>query len=854
MMTIAEALGEIKEKFLSAALNRGVFVVIVGYTMFSPTPMLADYVDANNEGYQSLDYIVATGSQWIVTDIRPSCTDTVKMKFRLSATERQALYCSRTTHYQNTFSAFFYENVVRSDRNEDFHAKGNTHPSLIDDTTLVSDYGTRMFSVNGIEQGVLMGEGDFTPGSVLMLFASHEQGENLSIDIASANVVNRGRYRLYYFELYASGSEIPKHSLMPVRRKSDSVAGLYDTVERKFYGPASNSGDFAPSPSITDVTAQQRYPWNGKVDISYTVTGDIAATVNETGTLPALVVTATDRADCATYTATSVAVSGDTELTEGRHSFIWDMSADGLTFKSTNVVFTVAISCAKIPTYLVIDLSSGAEAENYPVSYMYAPPSGGFNTDEYKTTKLVLRHIAPGTIPTRNVNLTKPYYIGIFEVTQKQYELVMGTRPSYFSNVSCYETRPVERVSYNMIRGSSSGAGWPGSSAVDATSFMGKLRAKTGIDEFDLPTEAQWEYACRAGTTTDFNNGKNLTGNANDANLNEVGRYLYNGGQDDSQECTTSGGTAKVGSYMPNAWGLYDMHGNVLEWCLDLCNEGGSYRVLRGGGWHRQAAACSSAFRPGQSPSSVNSNYGFRIVSAKSNAESEQSSAVLRSGESGTVTIDLTSGIRLVETSERIGYSSAWSVAEGAAADAVAVVEVNGETVISASGSGFVNWMPQSNGVYVLTHKVVSNGVQIGEALTATFERKTPVSVTLDIGGGKIVAVPQAWLDEYPAIVAAAGENNGAALLTTSANGRKVWECYVLGLDPTLATNDFRIVSIELVDGKPKVEWEPKTNRWTGAEIQAVLKGAERLEGPWADVPEGGEAGFRFFKVVVELP
>ena len=72
---------------------------------------------------------------------------------------------------------------------------------------------------------------------------------------------------------------------------------------------------------------------------------------------------------------------------------------------------------------------------------------------------------------------------------------------------------------------------------------------------------------------------------------------------------------------------------------------------------------------------------------------------------------------------------------------------------------------------------------------------------------------------------------------STAANGRTAAECYALGLDPTLATNDFRIVSIEMVDGKPKVEWEPKTNRWTGAEIQAVLKGAERLEGPWAEVP-----------------
>ena len=89
-----------------------------------------------------------------------------------------------------------------------------------------------------------------------------------------------------------------------------------------------------------------------------------------------------------------------------------------------------------------------------------------------------------------------------------------------------------------------------------------------------------------------------------------------------------------------------------------------------------------------------------------------------------------------------------------------------------------------------------------------------------------------------------------------AANGRTAAECYALGLDPTEATNDFRIVSIEFVDGKPKVEWEPKVNRWTGAEIQAVLKGAERLGGEWKAV-EGAtaaeKAAMRFFKVVVEV-
>ena len=124
-----------------------------------------------------------------------------------------------------------------------------------------------------------------------------------------------------------------------------------------------------------------------------------------------------------------------------------------------------------------------------------------------------------------------------------------------------------------------------------------------------------------------------------------------------------------------------------------------------------------------------------------------------------------------------------------------------------------------------------------------------------DGGGGDC-----AWLDAVtwtPSVESGLAAWLAERNLTADArvvNGRTAAECYVLGLDPADATNDFRIVSIEFVDGKPKVEWEPKVNRWTGAEIQAVLKGAERLEGPWADVPAGGAgagSAFRFFKVVV---
>ena len=123
------------------------------------------------------------------------------------------------------------------------------------------------------------------------------------------------------------------------------------------------------------------------------------------------------------------------------------------------------------------------------------------------------------------------------------------------------------------------------------------------------------------------------------------------------------------------------------------------------------------------------------------------------------------------------------------------------------------------------------------------------------------VPVPYAWLRQHDPTVADESSAYEAAAKATAANGRKVWECYALGLDPADEMSDFRIVSIELVDGKPKVEWEPNTNRWTGAEIRAVLKGAATLAGPWEDVDKGDGGGrgatalpVRFFKVVVEMP
>ena len=217
----------------------------------------------------------------------------------------------------------------------------------------------------------------------------------------------------------------------------------------------------------------------------------------------------------------------------------------------------------------------------------------------------------------------------------------------------------------------------------------------------------------------------------------------------------------------------------------------------------------------------------------------------LCAGESEMVGIDLSTGTRTAVLPERICYSVGW--VDGAGADAVAVVEVNGETLNSVVGSGYVDWTPMSNGTYTLTHKVMSGGVQVGETLTATF-----LAAVLTATQTTEVPVPYSWLRQYCPEISDEYEAYEAAAKATAANGyNRVWECYVAGISPTNETAKFT-AAIEMVDGVPQITWSPNLNR-NGIERTYTIWGKTNLmDGVEWECPTN--SAHRFFKVTVEMP
>jgi len=280
--------------------------------------------------------------------------------------------------------------------------------------------------------------------------------------------------------------------------------------------------------------------------------------------------------------------------------YTWDLQSVDLLASTSTVRFT--------------DNELSLFVANAPSSNMVWIPMGTFSMGSNAGPPDVVSPYSshPWERPVHQVTIGRPFWLGRYEVTQAEYQAVMGSNPSYFQGASWPNSanRPVETVSWH-----------------DAMAYCATLTAREAAAgrlpvgyQYRLPTEAEWEYCCRAGTTTEFHYGNSLV----------CGQASFSYTLHTNSGCISSS-TVAVGGYAPNAWGLHDMHGNVSEWCLDLWDasanypsaavmdpyvSSGRYRVYRGGNWYHTSSNCRSAYRLWYSPTYRYNIIGFRVLLA----------------------------------------------------------------------------------------------------------------------------------------------------------------------------------------------------------------------------------------------
>ncbi len=536
------------------------------------------------------------------------------------------------------------------------------------------------------------------------------------------------------------------------------------------------------APTISGLTATRVAPIGLRID--YTISGAMDGDSDRPFSLVAKV-------GEKEYVAKNV--TGETKCVNGVHRLYWNMAADGIDGNVSDATVTLSYNYVVMAgaKYCVIDLSAGAnEGATYSVKYLTEEPEGGFNTDEYKTTKMVFRCIDADSFtmggtsyednPIRTVTLSQPFYMGIFEVTKKQWALVMGEDVS-----SEEEKKPQVDVTYDTIRGEQVNGlwliptyySWPTDGyTVRSGTYLWNLRArlprKSDSDlRFDLPTEAQWECACGA-------DGRPFWyGQKADAN------YMWYG--ENSASVTHEVGTTVGGA---NRLGLYDMHGNVWEWCLDWFGtitrgsptdpkgaSSGVSRVCRGGAYGNPGSECDSRYRGHCYPSNSKDDIGFRL---------------------------------------------SWTLPEGyidGAKDIVATI---------------------SNVSFFSSPDTLQNQVLIAPQ-DGSMMFMLPNSWLEEYYPGKDLA-------QWQTIV----ESDG---LKTNETGRAmpIWCDYVAGTDPTNAASRM-VAKINFTNNVPEVTWSPDMTG-DGRRVYRIWGKKKLSDASWTEVGAGGEGNYRFFRVSVEM-